>query len=62
MAIMRLPAYKYLNLSLYAPPTFSVCGQIPLKFHEENSLHLLEIILCSAENNHSRVTSPLDSK
>lgn len=55
MAMMLLPAYKYLNLSLYALPTFGVSGQIPLKFHEESSLQVLERILSLAVNNHSRV-------
>lgn len=53
--MMLLHAYKYLNPSLYALPTFSVSSQISLKFHEENSLQVLEIILCLAVNNHSRV-------
>lgn len=53
--MMLLPAYKYLNPRLYALPTLSVSSQTPLKFHEENSLQVLEGIFCSAVNNHSRV-------
>lgn len=53
MAVVLLPAYKYLNPSLYASPTFSVSNQIRLK----NSLQDLERAFCSAVINHFRLKS-----